>query len=44
MNDNLKAILLTLFASVCGVTMNVFMKIALEDINVFSAGFLGFLW
>ena len=44
MNDNLKAILLALVASVCGVTMNVFMKIALEDINVFSAGFLRFLF
>ena len=44
MNDNLKAILLALIASVCGVTMNVFMKIALEDINVFSAGFLRFLF
>ena len=44
MNNNLKAIILALVASVSGVTMNVLIKICLQDINVFTAGFLRFLF
>ena len=44
MTNNFKAILLALVASVCGVTMNVLLKISLADINVFTAGFLRFLF
>ena len=44
MTNNVKAILLALVASVSGVTMNVLLKISLTDINVFTAGFLRFLF
>jgi len=44
MTNNVKAILLALVASVSGVTMNVLLKISLADINVFTAGFLRFLF
>ena len=44
MTNNFKAILLALVASVSGVTMNVLLKISLTDINVFTAGFLRFLF
>ena len=44
MTNNVKAILLALVASVSGVTMNVLLKISLSDINVFTAGFLRFLF
>ena len=44
MNNNLKAIILALVASVSGVTMNVLIKFSLQDINVFTAGFLRVLF
>ena len=44
MNNNVKAIILALIASVSGVTMNVLIKFSLQDINVFTAGFLRFLF
>ena len=44
MNNNVKAIILALVASVSGVTMNVLIKFSLQDINVFTAGFLRFLF
>ena len=34
MNNNVKAIILALVASVSGVTMNVLIKFSLQDINV----------
>ena len=39
MNNNVKAIILALVASVSGVTMNVLIIFSLQDINVFTAGF-----
>ena len=36
MNNNVKAIILALVASVSGVTMNVLIKFSLQDINVFT--------
>ena len=44
MTDNVKAIVLALIASFSGVVMNVFLKISLEDINVFTSGFLRFFF
>ena len=44
MSSNVKAIILALVASVAGVTMNVLIKFSLQDINVFTAGFLRFLF
>ena len=44
MSNNLKAIILALVASISGVTMNVLLKFSLDDINVFTAGFLRFLF
>ena len=44
MSNNVKAIILALVASVAGVTMNVLIKFSLQDINVFTAGFLRFLF
>ena len=44
MNKNLIAILLALFASFCAVLMSVFLKLAQNDTNVFSVGFLRFLF
>ena len=44
MSNNTKAIILALVASVSGVTMNVLLKISLEDVNVYTAGFLRFFF
>ena len=44
MTNNTKAIILALVASVSGVTMNVLLKISLDDVNVYTAGFLRFFF
>ena len=44
MNNNIKAILLATIASFCAVLMSVFLKLAQNDINVFTAGFLRFFF
>ena len=44
MNNNIKAILLAIIASFCAVLMSVFLKLAQNDINVFTAGFLRFFF
>ncbi len=44
MSNNTKAIILALVASVSGVTMNVLLKISLDDVNVYTAGFLRFFF
>ena len=42
MSKNFKAIMLALIASFCAVLMSVFLKLAQEDSNVFTIGFLRF--
>ena len=42
MSKNFKAIILALIASFCAVLMSVFLKLAQEDSNVFTIGFLRF--
>ena len=44
MNNNIKAVLLATVASFCAVLMAVFLKLAQNDINVFTAGFLRFFF
>ena len=44
MNNNIKAILLATIASFCAVLMAVFLKLAQHDANVFTVGFLRFLF
>ena len=44
MNNNIKAILLALVASFCAVLMSVFLKLAQNDTNVFTVGFLRFFF
>ena len=44
MSKNLKAIILALIASFCAVLMSVFLKLAQEDSNVFTIGFLRFFF
>ena len=44
MNNNIKAVLLATVASFCAVLMSVFLKLAQNDINVFTAGFLRFFF
>ena len=44
MSNNIKAILLASIASFCAVLMSVFLKIAQNDINVFTVGFLRFFF
>ena len=44
MTNNTKAIILALVASVSGVTMNVLLKISLDNVNVYTAGFLRFFF
>ena len=44
MSKNFKAILLALIASFCAVLMSVFLKLAQEDSNVFTVGFLRFFF
>ena len=44
MNNNIKAVLLATIASFCAVLMSVFLKLAQNDINVFTAGFLRFFF
>ena len=44
MNNNIKAILLATVASFCAVLMSVFLKLAQNDINVFTVGFLRFFF
>ena len=44
MTNNIKAILLATIASFCAVLMSVFLKLAQNDINVFTAGFLRFFF
>ena len=44
MSKNFKAILLALIASFCAVLMSVFLKLAQEDSNVFTIGFLRFFF
>ena len=44
MTNNVKAILLATVASFCAVLMSVFLKLAQNDINVFTAGFLRFFF
>ena len=44
MNNNIKAILLATIASFCAVLMAVFLKLAQNDANVFTVGFLRFLF
>ena len=44
MSKNFKAIMLALIASFCAVLMSVFLKLAQEDSNVFTIGFLRFLF
>ena len=44
MSKNFKAIILALIASFCAVLMSVFLKLAQEDSNVFTVGFLRFFF
>jgi len=44
MSNNFKAIMLALIASFCAVLMSVFLKLAQEDSNVFTIGFLRFFF
>ena len=44
MSKNFKAIILALIASFCAVLMSVFLKLAQEDSNVFTIGFLRFFF
>ena len=44
MSKNFKAIMLALIASFCAVLMSVFLKLAQEDSNVFTVGFLRFFF
>ena len=44
MTNNIKAILLATIASFCAVLMSVFLKLAQNDINVFTVGFLRFFF
>ena len=44
MNNNIKAVLLATVASFCAVLMSVFLKLAQNDINVFTVGFLRFFF
>ena len=44
MNNNIKAVLLATVASFCAVLMAVFLKLAQNDINVFTVGFLRFFF
>jgi len=44
MSKNFKAIILALVASFCAVLMSVFLKLAQEDSNVFTVGFLRFFF
>ena len=44
MTNNIKAILLATVASFCAVLMSVFLKLAQNDINVFTVGFLRFFF
>ena len=43
MNNIIKAILLSLIASFCAVLMDVFLKYAQSDTNVYTVGFIRFL-
>ncbi len=44
MSKNIKAVLLALIASFCAVLMSVFLKLAQQDSNVFTIGFLRFFF
>ena len=44
MSKNFKAIMLALIASFCAVLMSVFLKLAQDDSNVFTVGFLRFFF
>lgn len=44
MSKNFKAIMLALIASFCAVLMSVFLKLAQEESNVFTVGFLRFFF
>ena len=44
MSKNFKAIMLALIASFCAVLMSVFLKLAQQDSNVFTVGFLRFFF
>ena len=44
MSKNFQAIMLALIASFCAVLMSVFLKLAQEDSNVFTVGFLRFFF
>ncbi len=44
MSKNFKAIILALIASFCAVLMSVFLKLAQEESNVFTVGFLRFFF
>ena len=44
MSKKFKAIILALIASFCAVLMSVFLKLAQEDSNVFTIGFLRFFF
>ncbi len=44
MTNNIKAILLATVASFCAVLMSVFLKLAQNDVNVFTVGFLRFFF
>tara|TARA_B100002052_G_scaffold293998_1_gene318059 strand:- start:527 stop:1414 length:888 start_codon:yes stop_codon:yes gene_type:complete len=44
MNKNIQAVLLALVASFCAVLMSVFLKLAQQDSNVFTVGFMRFFF
>ena len=44
MSKNIQAVILALIASFCAVLMSVFLKLAQEDSNVFTVGFLRFFF
>ena len=44
MNNNIKAVLLATISSFCAVLMSVFLKLAQNDANVFTVGFLRFFF
>ncbi len=44
MNKNIQAVLLALASSFCAVLMSVFLKLAQQDSNVFTVGFMRFFF
>ena len=44
MNKNIQAVLLALVSSFCAVLMSVFLKLAQQDSNVFTVGFMRFFF